>query len=154
MSLNERGAFYHLLGDAGGSLAVIVSTAAIAVFDVPVADPIAAILIGMLVLWSAGKVLRESTAILLERSPVSLGKLRSELADIEGVDRVQDLHVWRICSQFSVATVRLVGRPTSLDDRVALRSQIHHRLGEYGVDHSTVELSGKDGRLERPARQG
>ncbi|WP_246049096.1 cation diffusion facilitator family transporter [Natronomonas salsuginis] len=66
MSLNERGAFYHLLGDAGGSVAVIISTLAVVIFDLPIADPVAAVLIGVLILVSAGKVFRGSTSILLE----------------------------------------------------------------------------------------
>lgn len=50
MSLSERGAFYHLLGDAGGSVAVVGSTIAVSEFDLPIADPLAALFIGALVL--------------------------------------------------------------------------------------------------------
>ena len=140
MSLNERGAFYHLLGDAGGSVAVIVSTVAIAVFDVPVADPMAAIFIGGLVLWSAGKVLRESTAILLERSPLSVGDLRRDLLNLDGIVGVSDLHVWQVCSQLTVASVRLTHSATSLDEQGLIRSEVHGLLTDSGIDHATVEL--------------
>lgn len=140
MSLNERGAFYHLLGDAGGSIAVIVSTLAIAFFDVPIADPIAAVLIGLLVLWSAGKVLKDSTAILLERSPVSADELREELTALDGVEEVEDLHVWQVCSQLTVATVRLSDTARSLDEQRTIRLNVHNLLTKYGIDHATVEL--------------
>ncbi|MDS0296619.1 cation diffusion facilitator family transporter [Halogeometricum luteum] len=142
MSLNERGAFYHLLGDAGGSIAVIVSTAAIAVFKVPIADPIAAVLIAVLVLWSAGKVLWESTSILLQRSPLDTNRLRDELLSIDGIERVDDLHVWQVCSQLTVATVRLGDDVETLEDQQTVRQQAHEQLTEAGVDHATVELLG------------
>jgi cobalt-zinc-cadmium efflux system protein len=132
MSLNERGAFYHLLGDAGGSVAVIVSTVAVAVFDLPVADPAAAVLIGMLVLVSAGNV--------LERSPVSPEELRAELTTLDGVDQIEDLHVWQVCSQLTVATVQLTDTGTTLEEQRAIRSRVHDHLAEQGIDHATVEL--------------
>jgi len=142
MSLNERGAFYHLLGDAGGSVAVIVSTVAVAVFDLPVADPIAAVLIGLLVLASAGNVLRESTSILLERSPVSSEELRDELTTLDGVERVKDIHVWQVCSQLTVATVRLKDTATTLEEQRRIRSRVHNHLMDKGIDHATVEFVG------------
>ncbi|MWG35369.1 cation diffusion facilitator family transporter [Halomarina oriensis] len=139
MSLNERGAFYHLLGDAGGSVAVIVSTVAVAAFDLPIADPIAAVLIGALVLWSAGKVLRESTAILLERSPVPSDEVRTELLALDDVDSIADLHIWQVCSQLTVATVRLTTQSESLTDQRAVQQAVHERLAEWDIDHATVE---------------
>lgn len=140
MSLNERGAFYHLLGDAGGSVAVIISTLTIVVFDLPIADPIAAVIIGVVILLSAGKVLRGSTAILLERSPISLADLRDELTAIDGVEGVDDLHIWQVCSQLTVATVRLQHDVTSLEQQEEIRSQAHQHLTNRGIDHATVEL--------------
>ena len=143
MSLNERGAFYHLLGDAGGSVAVLVSTTAVAVFDLPVADPIAAVLIAVLVLVSAGNVLRESSSILLERSPVSPDSLRDELTELDGVEGVEDIHVWQVCSQFTVATVRIADTATTLEEQRAIRSRVHDHLTDQGIDHATVEPLGR-----------
>jgi cobalt-zinc-cadmium efflux system protein len=140
MSLNERGAFYHLLGDAGGSVAVILSTLAIAVFDLPIADPIAAVLIGVSILVSAGQVLRGSTSILLQRSPISPERIESEIVTIDGVENIDDLHVWQVCSQLTVATVRLRTKATTLDQLRSIRSQVHDILAAEGIDHATVEL--------------
>lgn len=140
MSLNERGAFYHLLGDAGGSIAVIISTVAIAIWNVPIADPVSAVFIGFLVLWSAGRVLRESTSILLERSPISPESVKSDLLAIEGVESVVDLHVWQVCSQLTVATVQVIDSGTTIDEQRTIRTRIHDQLAEHGIEHATVEL--------------
>jgi cobalt-zinc-cadmium efflux system protein len=149
MSLNERGAFYHLLGDAGGSVAVIISTVAIAVFDIPIADPIAAVFIGVLILVSAGKILRESSSILLERSPISPDALRDELTSLDGVENVADVHVWQVCSQLTVATVRLEYTARSLDEQQMIRSQVHQLLTDHGIEHATVELISETDAIDR-----
>ena len=125
-------------------MAVIVSTVAVAAFDLPVADPAAAVLIGALVLWSAGKVLRGSTSILLDRSPFPPDDLRRELVALDGVERVDDLHVWQVCSQLTVATVRVVDTAASLDERRAIRTGVHETLAARGVDHATVESVDRD----------
>lgn len=142
MSLNERGAFYHLLGDAGGSVAVIVSTLAVSVLDMPVADPLAAVLIGLLVLWSAGKVLVESTSIFLQQSPMSVETLREEVTKIDTVASVEDIHVWQVCSQLTVATVQVETTSKSADEQQQLRATVHETLADAGIDHSTVEIIG------------
>lgn len=142
MSLNERGAFYHLLGDAGGSVAVIVSTVVIHLFEIRLVDPIVASLIAVLISWSAIKVIRGSGAIFLHRTPLDIETMRTEISDIEGVESVEDLHAWQICSQITVATVHLNREedgsdPNRINDTL---QKTHQILSHHGVDHATVEI--------------
>ena len=145
MSLNEEGAFYHLLGDTGASIAVIVSMVLIAVADLRIADPITAVLIALLIIWSAVRVLRDSTDILLERSPIPLREVRKAVGEVGGVESVEELHVWQICSQLTVASMRIHDTAASLEDRQEIRNRIHRRLADLGIDHATVELIGVGG---------
>jgi len=140
MSLNERGAFYHLLGDASGSVAVIVSVLAVEVTGVTALDPIAAALIAGLVLWSAGKVLRGSGDIFLLRTPVDPDGVRTDVEAVDGVDRVEDWHAWQICSQITVATVHVATSVETMDDAERVTHRVHRSLANDGVDHATVEL--------------
>ena len=140
MSLNEKGAFYHLLGDAGGSIAVIVSVVAIEVTGIRVIDPIAAGLIALVITWSALKVLRGSSAIFLHRNPFEVETVRAALEDLDGVSRVDDLHAWQICSQITVATTHLETNAETMDEAEAVTRRVHDELAEYDVDHATVEL--------------
>lgn len=141
MSLNERGAFYHLLGDAGGSVAVIVSTLLIAVTGLQFIDPIVAGLIAVIIIWSAGKVLRGSSAIFLQRTPFDQEDVRTTLLEIDGVTTVDDLHAWQICSQVTVATTYLCTDVETIDDAKTLTRQVHEALADKGVNHATVELN-------------
>ncbi|WP_254763069.1 cation diffusion facilitator family transporter [Natrinema marinum] len=140
MSLNERGAFYHLLGDAGGSVAVIVSVLVIDVTGIRVIDPITAALIAAVVAWSAVRVLRGSGEIFFLRTPLESDEIRAHVSEIEGVDRVDDFHAWQICSQITVATMHVeTGVETMAEAEEVLR-RVHDELASHGVDHATVEL--------------
>ncbi len=140
MSLNERGAFYHLLGDAGASVAVIVSTLVIRWTGVRVVDPLTAVAIALVVAWSALKLLRGSGAIFLHVAPVSQSELRERIAGVAGVDGVLDLHTWQVCSEITVATVRVDAGADTVDEASDLTHTVHEELADAGVDHATVEL--------------
>ncbi|PCR91693.1 cation diffusion facilitator family transporter [Natrinema ejinorense] len=141
MSLNEKGAFYHLLGDAGGSVAVIVSVLAIEVTGIRVVDPIAAALIAAVVTWSAVTVLRGSGEIFFLKTPLESDDIRSHITGIDGVDRVDDFHAWQICSQITVATVHLETGVETMAEAESVVARVHDELARHGVDHATVELS-------------
>ena len=138
MSLNERGAFYHLLGDAGGSIAVIVSVLAVEYTGVRIVDPITAGLIALVIVWSAGKLLRGSGRIFLHRTPLDVAAVRASIEETDGVAGVADLHAWQICSEITIATAH-VEADTAADDN-ALTRRVHDVLATNDVDHATVEL--------------
>lgn len=140
MNLNERGAYYHLLGDAGGSVAVVVSTVVVEVTGISVVDPVVAVLIAAVVLWSAGKLLRGSGAIFLHEAPVSRADIEGRLLTVEGVTGLRDSHTWQICSEITVATVQVDVAVADLEAAAALTERLHRELSDLGVDHATVEL--------------
>jgi cobalt-zinc-cadmium efflux system protein len=137
MSLNERGAFYHLLGDAGASIAVIVSTLVVRFTGLSVVDPVTAVVIAGLIVWSALLLLRESGAIFFQGSPVDVEDVRAALASLDGVETVEDVHIWALSSQITVATVFVVDATVTLDERDTLVTRIHETLeGEFGITHA------------------
>lgn len=85
MNLNEKGAYYHLIGDTGASVAVIVSMLVVEFTGSTIADPITAVLIAVIIIWSAVKLLRESGEIFFQRSPVSVDEVETRLKEIEGI---------------------------------------------------------------------
>lgn len=144
MSLNEKGAFYHLLGDTGGSMAVIISAGIIHFTGFKAVDPIAAVLIAGTIAWSSIKVLGGSTSILLHRSPVDSDRLRSEIEELPNVGEVRDLRVWNICSQITVATLHVCDNSSSLEKSATTRGKIRELLRARGVDHVTIEMEGSE----------
>lgn len=141
MSLNEKGAFYHLLGDAGGSIAVIVSVLTIEVTGIEVIDPLTAVLIAVVILWSAGKVLRGSGAIFFLKTPFDPEGVQADIEAIENIDRVADWHAWQICSQITVATTHVETSAETITEAETVTQRVHQVLHDHGVDHATVEVS-------------
>lgn len=148
MSLNERGAFYHLLGDAGGSIAVIVGTAAIAVTGIRVIDPLVAALIAIIVLTSAARVLVEGTGILLQRSAIDPEDIRDVVLSIEGVEEVDDIRSWQVCSTVDVCTLHVNLSVRTFEDAEEVRGRLEDVLrDELGIDHLTIQV---DSYIEQP----
>lgn len=140
MSLNERGAYYHLLGDAGASMAVIVSTTIVLFTGILVVDPITAVLVSGLIVWSAVHLLRESGAIFFQQSHLDPADVRASVESLDGVECVEDLHVWLLTSRISVASVYVTDSSRTIDERDALVERIHDLLEtEFDITHATVE---------------
>ncbi|WP_347721592.1 cation diffusion facilitator family transporter [Candidatus Nanohalococcus occultus] len=140
MSLNEKGAFYHLLGDAGGSIAVIISTLIIYFTGFQAADPITAVLISGVIVWSAGKVLKGSTGILLQKNPLNSSKIKEEILELDEVEGVRELRIWNLCSQITVASLHVCHNLTELEEVNQTRAEIRKILSENGADHITIEM--------------
>lgn len=99
-SLNSRAALLHVMGDALGSVAAIAAGTVIYFTGWMPIDPILSIVVSMLILFSAFNLLREALHVLMEGVPahIDLSRVGQDLAAIEGVLRVHDLHVWTLSS--------------------------------------------------------
>jgi cobalt-zinc-cadmium efflux system protein len=142
-SLNVRAAFWHLAADALGSLGVMIAAAAIAWFDAAWADPVASILISLLVLAGVWHLLRDTVALLLEATPSGIepDDVVEALCSMEGVRSAHHLHIWGIDSRHSALTAHLV-----LDDGLDLHraqeiaDESRRMLAErFGIGHATFE---------------
>ena len=139
--LNLRASFFHLAGDALGSLGVIAAGLIIITTGWEYADPLFSVLIGVLVLASAWTVLRDSVLVLLEAVPRGIdgGALGEQLASYPGVVNVHDLHVWTITSGFPALTAHVLVRPG--DDCHAIRRELEKLLHDrFGIDHTTLQV--------------
>lgn len=99
-SLNSRAALLHVMGDALGSVAAIAAGTVIYFTGWMPIDPILSIVVSMLILFSAYNLLREALHVLMEGVPahIDLSRVGQDLAKIDGVLRVHDLHVWTLSS--------------------------------------------------------
>jgi cobalt-zinc-cadmium efflux system protein len=140
-SLNVRAATLHVLADLLGSLGVVVAALAVLGPGWEIADPLAGLLIGALVLLGSRRVLRESLAVLLEATPAGMDAdaIGRAMAATPGVLEVHDLHVWTITSGFPALSAHvLVERD---EDCHARRRDLARMLGEdFGIDHTTLQV--------------
>jgi cobalt-zinc-cadmium efflux system protein len=154
-SLNLRAALLHVVGDALGSVGVVVSSLLILGLGSAwlIADPIVGILIGLLVAASAWRVLRESADVLLEGAPrgLDVDAVGRAMAGAPGVVQVHDLHVWTITSGFPALSAHVLVEPSA--DCHAVRRRLAEALErEHGIAHSTLQVEHAAGRLIAPPR--
>lgn len=109
------------------------------------ADPIASVLIGLLVVYSSWSLLKESVAVLMERAPgrIDVDQLRSAIRELDGVLEVDDLHVWTVTSgmESMSAHVTVANGRDHLDKLRRIRKLVRDR---FAVDHITVQVEPED----------
>lgn len=146
-SLNIRGAYLEVLGDAAGSAGVLVAALLIQITGSPVWDLVAAVGIGCFVLVRAVSLARSVLRVLGQHIPegLDIAEVEADLAAIEGVGDVHDLHVWALTSGMNVASTHLrvhdgADAHRILDEAQRLLADRHH------IDHATVQVEPSDHR--------
>lgn len=144
-SINVRGAYLEVLGDALGSVAVLVSAGVILATDWYPADAIASLVIAAMIVPRAISLLREVSEVLLESTPkgVDLVELRQHMLATDGVKDVHDLHVWTITSGMPIMSAHVVVEDsvTGMDEAHAVLDRLSGCLAEhFDVAHSTFQI--------------
>ncbi|MCD2185659.1 cation diffusion facilitator family transporter [Actinomycetospora sp. SF1] len=147
-SLNVRGAALHVLGDALGSVAVMVAAGVLLLTGWPYADVVASLVIVAILVPRTVALLSTTAHVLLEGAPpgVDVEEVRAALLAVPGVLEVHDLHVWVISDRTPAASAHLVvddgttphcegSGPSSVLDRAATALR-----DRFGLDHSTLQI--------------
>lgn len=140
-SLNVRGAYLEVLGDALSSAAVIVAAAVILLTGWTAADALASAAIGLLILPRTFALLKQAVNVLLEGVPahLDLAEIETALRGVPGVKRVHDLHIWTLTSGREAMSVHVEVEPRTPPDRILdeLHVVLHAR---FGIDHTTIQV--------------
>lgn len=142
-NLNMRGAYLHVISDMLGSIGAIVAGLCILFFDWRIADPIASIIVAVLILRSGFKVTMDSVHVLMEGTPkdIEIEHLVDILKSKKEVQGVHDLHVWTITSRLNALTCHLVV-PDNLTviESSQLLADLEHQLAHENIQHVTIQL--------------
>jgi len=138
--LNARAARLHVLGDVLGSVAALAAGALIALTGWTRIDPLASLVICALIAFSSVRLLRESLHALMEGVPsgMSVETIGGEMARVEGVVSVHDLHVWTLSGSRTALSAHVVVRSMAQWERTLaeLQRRLHER---FGIDHVTLQ---------------
>jgi cobalt-zinc-cadmium efflux system protein len=148
-SLNARGAYLHVIGDLLGSVGTVAAAIVVRLTGWLAADPIASLLVTLLVVRSAWQLVRESVDVLLEATPshISLGRVREGLQSIGGIESVHDLHVWTVTSGMVAMSAHAVVREPGENQKV-LEAAVG-AMRRLGISHVTLQLE-RDSICEAP----
>lgn len=142
-NLNMRGAFLHVISDMLGSVGAIVAALLIIFFGWGWADPLASVIVAVLVLRSGYYVMKSAVHILMEGTPttVDLDEIIATIKAFDGIENIHDLHVWSITSGFNALSCHaVVSREMTIADGEKILHKIEHVLEHKGIIHVTIQL--------------
>ena len=140
-SLNVEGAMQHVLADLYGSAAAVTSGVFIVVAGFERADPIAALVVVILMFRSGWRLVRDSGRILLEAAPEGMNaeEIGGAMSAQPGVVEVHDLHVWEVTSDFPALSAHVLV-PVDVDCH-ACRRELEAMLdSRFGIAHTTIQV--------------
>ena len=140
-NLNVRSAFLHVIGDMLGSVGAIIAALLIMFFGWGIADPIASVIVAILIIISGFRVTKESFHILMEGAPtqIDLNQVKAALGKIPLVLEVHDLHIWTITSGYPVLSCHITISDNGVHDDILSLSQ-HILHDEFHIEHSTIQV--------------
>lgn len=141
-TLNERGAYLHLLEDVLGWAAVLLGGIIIHYTDWAIVDPLLSVAISCFILYNAVGTLRQGTGILMQEIPAQLDMqaVRSTLMAIPHVTDLHDQHTWTLDGSFIIHTVHLVVADVDLKAVLEAKAAARNALQQMGIHHATIEL--------------
>ncbi|XP_004480287.1 calcium/manganese antiporter SLC30A10 isoform X1 [Dasypus novemcinctus] len=152
-ALNIRGVLLHVMGDALGSVVVVIT--AIIFYVMPLKqedpcnwqcyiDPSLTIIMVIIILSSAFPLIKETAAILLQMVPkgVNVEELMSKLSSVPGVSSVHEVHIWELISGKNIATLHIKYQKDRgyQDASVKIREIFHHA----GIHNVTIQFETVD----------
>jgi len=143
LNLNVKAAFLHVVGDALSSIGVVAAGVIMFFTHLYLIDSIVSIIVGAVIVFGTGKMLREVLNILLEGVPrgISLGEVIQTIKSVEGIVDVHDVHVWSITSYMHYLSAHLVVRRNELPRIDEVLNEVKRALAErYRIDHSTLQI--------------
>ncbi len=145
-NLNMRGAYLHVISDMLGSVGAIIAALSIIFFGWAWADPLASVLVAILVLRSGYKVSKSSLSILMESTPehINLDEVIQLIEGHEKINNIHDLHVWTITSNFHALTAHLVvDEEMKVFEVDQLREDITKEIEHLDIQHITLQFEAR-----------
>ena len=141
-NLNMQSAYLHVLGDLLGSIGAIAAALLIIAFGWQWADPLASLIIAILIGKSGWHTCRDSLNILMEGTPahISLDNISAAIRTIEGVQDIHDIHAWTITSDSHALSCHIVVDPQlNVRQAFVIARRVEKTVQAHGIAHVTVQ---------------
>jgi cobalt-zinc-cadmium efflux system protein len=140
-SLNVEGAYLEVLADTVGSVGVIIGALLIRSTGWQWIDTVVAVAIGVWILPRTFRLGGQAVRILLQVAPqhVDVERLEADLASIDGVVEVHDLHVWTLTSEMDATSAHLV-TAERVDAHAVLDQAREITMTNHRIGHGTFQI--------------
>ncbi|MBO1003340.1 cation diffusion facilitator family transporter [Pseudogracilibacillus auburnensis] len=142
-NLNLRAAYLHVIGDMLGSIGAIIAALLIMIFNWGWADPLASVIVAILVLVSGFRISKDALHVLMEGTPknMEMNDILAAISDVKGIISIHDLHVWSITSgKHALSCHVVVDGNMMVEDSQALLRKLEGTLHHVGIDHVTIQI--------------
>ncbi len=142
-SINIKAAFWHIIGDTLSSVGVIIAGIIIQFTGWTYADPILAIVIGVIILWGAVRIVKESVDILLEFVPphIKMAKVTAAVKSVPGVEDMHEIHIWTITSGMYALSAHLSITDQMVSQSCDILTRVNEVLAhDFNITHTTLQM--------------
>jgi cobalt-zinc-cadmium efflux system protein len=145
--LNLRSAFVHLMGDVLSTVGAVIAGVIIYFTHANWLDPFVSVFIGLLILYNAWGIVRETVEILLESTPrdLDMDKLVEDINKLDGVLGVHDLHVWSLTRQLRTMSAHILTEDLPISRGAIIQGRINELVANrFNIAHATLQLESED----------
>lgn len=138
---NEKAILFHQLGDVFEWIAILILSVVMLVWDgASYLDPFVSIAIALWLFFNLGRTLYKSVEVLLQKTPdnFDVDEFKTSVSSIDGVNKIEDFHVWSLDGIDSVVTLKLL--IDNNDDNERIRNEIYEISSRYHIVDITIEL--------------
>ena len=145
--LNLRSAFVHLMSDVVSTIGAVVAGVIIYFTQADWLDPFVSVLIGVLILYNAWGIVRETVEILLEATPrdLDMDTMVEDIKQVDGVLGVHDLHVWSLTQSLRTMSAHILTEDVPISRGAVIQSRVNELVSNhYNIAHATLQLETVD----------
>ena len=137
-SANQRAVNLHMLEDVLGWICVLTSAVVMHFTDFYILDSLMSIAVSVFLMFHCLENLKEIFVVFLCKAPqgINIHEIKKHLSDIDGINSVHHLHIWKHGSGNVIATVHIVSDGPSSQ----IKKEVRKKLLEHGINHVTMEL--------------
>ena len=140
--LNVKSAWLHVLGDTLSSVGVILSGTIVYLTGWSYADPVASIIIGIIILAGGVRVLKETSSIFLEFTPkgFQVEDIAKRIAEIPEVMGIHAVHIWLVAHRRVAFTAHVLVHDQKLSEVEPIRKKVEEVLNDMNINHILLQF--------------
>ena len=141
--LNIKGAYIHMLADAGVSLGVAIGGIAITLTGLLWLDPIISIIIVIVIFIGSWGLFKESINLSIDAVPenIDISGIKDYLQSIEDVSAIHDLHIWGLSTTETALTAHLIVNKNAFKNINMFLNKIERHLHDhFNIEHVTIQI--------------
>ncbi len=141
-NLNIKGVWLHVLGDTLSSVGVIISGIIICFTGWAYADPIAGVLVGVIIIFGGVRLIRDTVSVFLNLTPkgFDVEVLVKKITDMPDVIDIHDVHLWSVSHKYVAFSAHILVDDKTLKEAENTKHNIEEMLRDNGVKHSTLQI--------------